>query len=168
VFAVAAGASRVTTPNVWGTTSIQAAIGQVNLVASTSNTFLFGGVVVLPGIEAPSAARSPLIMRPYDQELLTCKRYFYILGDAAQYPVLGSYAAAAAANFFFSLPHPVTMRAAPTATKNGTWTTTNCGQPALNSAGISGIAFGVAATAAGGFFFYPSAAGQNFTCDARF
>jgi hypothetical protein len=48
-----------------------------NLMASTSNFASITGVVVLPGIEAPSAARSPLIMRPYDQELLTCMRYLY-------------------------------------------------------------------------------------------
>jgi hypothetical protein len=47
-----------------------------NLMASTSNYASINGVVVLPGIEAPSAARSPLIMRPFDQELVTCKRYW--------------------------------------------------------------------------------------------
>jgi hypothetical protein len=45
-------------------------------VAATSDVFRITGVVVLPGIEAPSAARSPLIMRPYDQELLICQRYW--------------------------------------------------------------------------------------------
>ena len=51
--------------------------------ASTTNFFAsanlvrIAGLVVLPGSEAPSAARSPLIMRPYDQELLTCQRYYW-------------------------------------------------------------------------------------------
>ena len=48
----------------------------LNIAATNGNTFEITGVVVLPGIEAPSAARSPLIMRPYDQELVTCHRYY--------------------------------------------------------------------------------------------
>ena len=50
--------------------------GAINGVAATTDYILLTGVVVLPGIEAPSAARSPLIMRPYDQELVTCQRYY--------------------------------------------------------------------------------------------
>jgi hypothetical protein len=50
--------------------------GIANNAATTSDTMLVTGVVVLPGTEAPSAARSALIMRPYDQELLTCQRYW--------------------------------------------------------------------------------------------
>ena len=70
------GASAQGTPNVWGATSIYGATGTVNACAAINNYMLLTGVVVLPGIEAPSAARSPLIMRPYDQELVTCMRYF--------------------------------------------------------------------------------------------
>ena len=65
--------------NNWLTTTAPgyiAAPGQVNSVAATSDVFRITGVVVLPGLEAPSAARSPLIMRPYDQELVTCMRYW--------------------------------------------------------------------------------------------
>jgi hypothetical protein len=52
------------------------ATGQVNGVAATTDIFRVTGLIVLPGIEAPSAARSSLIMRPFDQELHTCMRYF--------------------------------------------------------------------------------------------
>ena len=62
--------------NAWVAGNFIAAPGQINAVASTTNSFRFTGVVVLPGIEVPSAARSPLIMRPYDQELITCQRYY--------------------------------------------------------------------------------------------
>src|SRR4029077_8843519 len=75
-FALACG----TTPtapaaNTWYTTTAPgyvAAPGQINAVAATSDIFRLAGVIVLPGIEAPSAARSALIMRPFDQELITC------------------------------------------------------------------------------------------------
>jgi hypothetical protein len=64
------------TAGAWYNAAYFAAPGQVNSVASGTDKFRLTGVVVLPGIEAPSAARSPLIMRPYDQELLTCQRYW--------------------------------------------------------------------------------------------
>lgn len=47
-----------------------------NGVSSTSNTFELTGLVVLPGIELPSSERASFIMRPFDQELLICKRYY--------------------------------------------------------------------------------------------
>ena len=62
--------------NTWLNGNYIAAPGQYNGVGVTSVSFRMTGVVVLPGIEAPSAARSPLIMRPFDQELLTCQRYY--------------------------------------------------------------------------------------------
>ena len=48
----------------------------INIAATNGNVFAITGLVVLPGIQAPSAAQSPLIMRPYDQELVTCQRYY--------------------------------------------------------------------------------------------
>jgi hypothetical protein len=51
-----------------------------NFFATTSNTAQITGVIVLPGIELPSTARSSLIMRPYDQELPTCRRYYERIG----------------------------------------------------------------------------------------
>ena len=75
-FVMACGSSLIGTANAWVVANVIAAPGQVNGVAATSDAFRITGVVVLPGIEAPSAARSPLIMRPYDQELATCRRYF--------------------------------------------------------------------------------------------
>jgi hypothetical protein len=76
-FCMAAGATPTApSANTWFGINYSAAPGQVNAAQATSDRFRITGVVVLPGIEAPSAARSPLIMRPYDQELLTCQRYY--------------------------------------------------------------------------------------------
>jgi hypothetical protein len=65
-------------------------------------------VVVLPGVEAPNASRSLFIMRPFDQELQTSKRYWQSIvcgwtawcGDGNSYPM--------------TMPFPVNMRVAPT------------------------------------------------------
>lgn len=75
-FSFMAGTSLQTTAGSWIAGSYHGATGTTNGAASTSNGFYLAGVVVLPGIEAPSASRAPLIMRPFDQELLTCQRYF--------------------------------------------------------------------------------------------
>ena len=45
--------------------------------------FSITGVTVLPGTQAPTAAQSPNIMRPYDQELVTCQRYWCRFDAAA-------------------------------------------------------------------------------------
>jgi hypothetical protein len=77
MFSFAAGPT-LTLPaeGVWTTGNFVAAPGQVNAVAATSDVFRLTGVVIVPGYEAPSAAQSPLIMRPFDQELVTCRRYW--------------------------------------------------------------------------------------------
>jgi hypothetical protein len=71
-----------TTPAVaaagWGAGPAKAqTTNSTNLMATINNATIVCGFVVLPGSEAPPAARSPFIMRPYDQELLTCKRYLW-------------------------------------------------------------------------------------------
>ena len=77
VFAALAGTTFQTAPGTWTAGSFFGASGAFNLLKNTTDTLLITGVVVLPGNEAPSAARSALIMRPYDQELLACQRYWY-------------------------------------------------------------------------------------------
>jgi hypothetical protein len=67
------------------------------------------GVTVLPGIEAPSAARSPFIMRPFDQELVTCQRYFNWVACNALF-----YATAVGYGCYTPLHFSQTMRAIPT------------------------------------------------------
>jgi len=90
----------------------------VNILSSTSNYASITGVVVLPGIEAPSAARSALIMRPYDQELLTCRRYFYN-GCPSLKGVIGGSGTSTSLNRM-SARHPVNMRSPPTLALIGT------------------------------------------------
>ena len=48
----------------------------INIAASNGNTIEITGLVILPGVEMPSAVAAPFIMRPYDTELTLCKRYW--------------------------------------------------------------------------------------------
>jgi len=87
----------------------------INIASINGNTFEISGFVVLPGTQAPTAAQSPLIMRPYDQELVTCKRYFYVLGEGTfTTNTLGTGHYFSAAQLNLPVQHPVQMRAAPT------------------------------------------------------
>jgi hypothetical protein len=87
---------------------------QVNAVAATSDVGRIYGVLFLPGVEAPSAARAPFIMRPFDQELLLCRRYFTQFGGASVAEALCIAAVVAATVSDGVLVFPSPMRAAPT------------------------------------------------------
>lgn len=84
-FCIAAGSGLVGTANTWSAINCMGPIGSTNGIAATTDVFQLSGLIVLPGIEFPSASRAPFIMRPYDQELMLCKRYFeksYDIGTA--------------------------------------------------------------------------------------
>jgi hypothetical protein len=75
-FALACGTiNTAPAANTWYAANYVAAPGQVNAVTAVA-VFRITGLIVLPGVAAPSAARSPFIMRPFDQELALCKRYY--------------------------------------------------------------------------------------------
>jgi hypothetical protein len=112
-FAIASGSTYTATAGAWGAFGY-GATGQINGVAATSDVFRLTGVVVLPGTQAPSAAQSPLIMRPFDQELLICKRYFRRIN-------YGVGVAYSATQIRFPVDH-ADMRATPTASVNGAMT----------------------------------------------
>jgi hypothetical protein len=77
VFEVACGTAMVApSANTWLGAQYHGVSGQTNGIAATSDVFRLTGVTVLPGSQAPTAAQSPLLMRPYDQEKWLCRRYF--------------------------------------------------------------------------------------------
>ena len=113
-FTAASGSTFIASAaNTWLTGVFLAVPGQVNGVAATSDVFRLSGVVVLPGIEAPSAVRSPFIMRPFGQELLTCKRYYEF---DSQLGGLFSGSVTAGANYYVVTRFTVDKRAIPTVT----------------------------------------------------
>jgi Collagen triple helix repeat (20 copies) len=83
-FAMACGTTN-TAPSTgtWLSANYVAAPGQVNNVAGFNFYSRITGVILLPGIYAPTATQSPLLMRPYDQELVLCKRYWQCSCDGA-------------------------------------------------------------------------------------
>ena len=116
-FVMACGSTYTSPANgVWTAGNFLAGPGQINGVAATSDVFRITNVVVLPGTEAPPEAKAPLIMRPYDQELLTCRRYFWRFNALTSN---NSFCNAMAFNGTIALGNlrfPVLMRAPPTFT----------------------------------------------------
>ena len=111
----------------WHTTSANRAVGQVNLADSTSNEWYITGVQ----LEAGSVA-SDFEFLPADVSLERCNRYFQIID--AEYFVVARWnndTGAAIAQLTF----PKTMRAAPTITFPGTWSTGSgyAGTPTANN-----------------------------------
>jgi hypothetical protein len=115
------------------------------------------GVIVLPGLEVPNAARSPFIMRPYDAELLTCKRYY-----CKTLAGLRAYASAAGGFYENAVLWPVEMRAAPTAScPTGGGSNINATYPQILSPTTQGARFALVAGAAAGDMY-----ALNVTCTA--
>jgi len=129
-FPMAAGTTYLApSANTWNAGNYKAVAGQVNACVSAANYLRLGGVVVLPGTQAPTAAQSPLLMRPYEQELLTCQRYYqksYSAGvnvgaDASAGGLEARYIASPAPHgqVYASVSLPIKMRATPTVTIYG-------------------------------------------------
>jgi hypothetical protein len=105
-FCFGGGTSFHGTANTWNSAQKFATSATSNGFATAGSQSAITGVVVLPGSQAPTAAQSPMIMRPYDQELVTCKRYLRIITPEGA--GLGNTATA-----YFTIRHDG-MRATPT------------------------------------------------------
>lgn len=82
IFTFASGLGQRGTAGSWQTSGVRASAATTNFFASNNNQVALTGVVVLPGNEAPSSARLPMILRPFDQELMLCQRYYQSTWDA--------------------------------------------------------------------------------------
>lgn len=130
--------------------------GTTNFFATTGNTFAVTGLTVLPGNEMPTALRSALLARPFDQELSLCGRYYeksynysVIPGTGSNSP--GDYAFPVASNSLINnfdygaLRYRFPKRATPTTTIwgiSGTSGTVSRGDTAADLAASSGSTVG--------------------------
>ena len=124
--------------NAWYSGNFCAVAAQTNGVTATSDRFKIYHVAIFPGTEAPSPANLPLVMRPYGEELVTCKRYFQ------RYVVIVDASGPSQSTIF-----PVAFRATPTVTGGGAGFTAN----GLNTESVQ--------------FFQTSRGLQTLTMDAR-
>ncbi len=133
----------------------------IEVVFTGNGTYYLDNCMLVIG---PNAA-------PYEplhpqEELARCQRYYTVWPGTAQPTFINGYGAAGAAGgvlWFF----PVTMYAAPTVTKNGTWAVTNCGQPAAGTASNTSVGIFATITALGTYNFGPNSADDTFTAEAN-
>jgi hypothetical protein len=105
-FCLAAGSSRIGTPNVWGATTAYSSSGQADWQATSNNTFFFTGVQLEAGTTATPFERVEI-----GESLRRCMRYYSrLVLDVASYAGAGSTVAG-------QLTFPAPMRATPTYTQ---------------------------------------------------
>lgn len=158
MFCFAAGSTYQASPNVWSAGNFYGTAQNTNFFPG-ANQVAITGVVVLPGTEAPSAARAAFAMRPYGEDVVLCQRYYQtIYTSVTGYsPVAGS---SSTTGFTYSIGP---MRATPTVTIGAVNYTNATGAAAQANSGASySVRFFAYAVAAGNFY-----AGTLVTCDAR-
>ena len=137
------------------------AVGQVNAVATTSNIFALTGVKLEVGSTATA-----FVPDNYATSLAKCRRYYQIIGGAVNafafkwYQTTNGYLQQ-------TLTLAAAMRAIPTLTKNGTWNTTNCGQPFFSSSHPGTIWFQSQTTSTGASGLYTDSTDDTVEMDAE-
>jgi hypothetical protein len=148
-FGIAVGSTYVApAANTWYSANYHTPPGCVNGVAATTDVFGIMGFVALPGTEAPASDRAPYIMRPYDQELLLCQRYYQV-----SFIALEATTPSAGAIISASLPYKTPMRAVPTGTISTSFTS-NANTPTFNSMNYYGGYLSALVPAAGRGYWY--------------
>jgi hypothetical protein len=102
-------------------------------------------------------------------ELAACQRYYQVIGGtSSQFPLLGGYSTSTTTNIRFPISFPVTMRIAPTGTKNGTWATSNCNQPIVEFVGAYGFTLTTTSTGNGvNWYLHPDSTDDTITLSAE-
>jgi hypothetical protein len=138
--------------NAWLSGNYVAAPGQVNGVATAGQLNAYTGFIMVPGNEAPSAARSPFVMRSYDQELPLCNRYWQQCRA-----VIDGVATTAGQIVTTGITFAPKMRAAPTAiTFTQDFAPGNASAPTTGNVSTYGCYFQMIAPAAGRSYYYGS------------
>ena len=112
-FSIGAGSSKVGATSAWGTSSLEGATGQTNLISTNGATFYLTGVKLENGTAATDFEH-----RSYGEELALCQRYFYkdIGGSSQEVSVVWYYSSSHAS---WIVNFPVPMRAQPTMDYSG-------------------------------------------------
>jgi len=104
-------------------------------------------------------------------ELAACQRYYYVVGGVAnQYPIVSGNLSGTGSQIRTPIKYGVTMRVAPTITKNGTWNvSSNTNQPSAVFIGTEGFSIEIssASGAIPAAYAYPDTSDDSFTCSAE-
>ena len=158
---LAIGSNFEGTADAWQAGNIQAASGHPNCMDNTANNFYLTGVKLEVGSTA-----TDFVPDDYATSLAKCRRYYQIIGGAVNafaykwYQTTNGYLQQ-------TLTLAAAMRAIPTLTKNGTWNTTNCGQPFFSSSHPGTIWFQSQTTSTGASGLYTDSTDDTVEMDAE-
>ena len=143
-------------------TNTRAAGQTANITSSNSNTWYITGIQLEVGEQA-----TPFQHQSFGDELAKCQRYYYETGGTASNDFAQKGYQAASQFASNTLPHPTTMRSAPTLTKSGTFSVTNIGQPAAVAASVTNFVWQAQKDGSTGVWGLFSNSSGKFTVDAE-
>lgn len=147
MFAMAAGPNVAIAPGAW--TNHSSAVGSVNQIngcAALTDRFRIGGISLMPSSVPVLATRAFLAMRPFEDELHECKRY-YEIGHFACQAIQSS--SMTGRGYSMPINFKVTKRAAPTMAFTNI-SATRCASPSAVAVHTNGFSSFTTNTAAGG------------------
>ena len=115
-----------------------------------------------------SAVVTQFDYEPVQRALHRCQRYYQVIGGAANEGWWSGLTDSNIWTFYLQIPFPVEMRAAPTATKVGTWTVSGVAQPSVTATTkrvlvLQALSNGTPSQA----YFHTSGSSDYVTLDAR-
>lgn len=140
-----------------------------SVTGGTNTTVEWGtGTLSYPQFE-PGTTPTSTELVPTEKQIAACKRYYQAYWGAstggATFAARG--APGGGNGIYFNTVLQVEMRAAPTATVVGSFTTNNCSQPVLNAATKNTITLVGNAAANGDAFFFSTSTSVGFTLSAE-
>ena len=159
LFGLGQGSTFSTTAGSWGAGDYRNVTGATSVVGTSGATFYITGVQLEVGLNATGFE-----YRQYGTELALCQRYYYASNSGGVTNGTPSfYSYGVSTNSIGGIfKHPVSMRAAPTATVSGTWSVsaTAATQPSILGLSVESFLAYVTANATGNVFFGPSSSGS--------
>jgi len=150
-FSLGTGTTYSGTAGAWAGADYRSATGAVSLVGTNGATLYITGVQLEVGSTATS-----FDYRDYGRELAMCQRYYWKSGGAGNESI-GAAGYNTTGNAVWSqFSFPVTMRANPTVTVNGTWAVSNTGQPTIRAASTTNFLLQAVASASGSLSTFPN------------
>ena len=132
-------------------------------IASAATVFVQNAMLVVG-----SQASNYVPLHPAD-DLARCLRYYETIGSAAGSGAvgIGGIATAASQTAYMTMPFATKKAVTPTVTKVGSWTTSNCGQPAIGSYDLSVVQLTAASLGAGQFLAYNAPSPATITAESN-
>ena len=160
--AYGAGATYSGTAGAWAAGNLLSATGATSVVGTNGATFYITGVQ----LEVGSVA-TPYERQIYSEQLAQCQRYYQVYGGSDGYLIGGN--VNAASDQYSMVIFPVKMRASPTATSSGTWTTSNVTttKPSINTVSASSACVYGSTSASGNWYFQANSSDDTLTFSAE-